>query len=401
MRNVYIAGVGMTPFRRNPQTTVRGLATRAVADAVRDADITMAEVDTVYFANAAQGLIHGQEMIRGQVALRESGLTGQAVVNVENACASGSTAVHLACIAVAAGLVDIALVVGAEQLSHTDKSRSIAAIGTAVDIGEVETLRTKLHRDTGSASGRSLFMDIYADQARRYLDSTAATADDFAELTVKNRGHAALNPFAQRRDALTVDEVLASRSIAGPLTLPMCSPISDGAAALVVTSRQVAERSAGPLVRVVASTLVSGQTDGVSPSAERRAADAAYASAGSGPEDVDVIELHDAAAPAELTILEELNICPPGEAVHLSRSGATRLGGRIPVNTSGGLVSRGHPLGATGCAQLVELVTQLRGTAGRRQVTGARIGLAENAGGHLGPDPAAVCVTMVQKVDRR
>ncbi|MGV0617933.1 thiolase family protein [Mycolicibacterium elephantis] len=401
MRDVYIVGVGMTPFRRKPETTLRALATGAVAEAVRDANITMAEVDTVYFANAAHGLIHGQEMIRGQVALHESGLTGQAVVNVENACASGSTAAHLACTAVASEAVDVALVVGAEQMSHPDRSRSLAAIGTAVDIGEVETLRTKLHSETGSASSRSLFMDIYADQARRYLDSTAATAQDFAELTVKNRGHAALNPFAQRRDALTVDEVLASRSIAGPLTLPMCSPIGDGAAALVVASRGVAERSPAPLVRVVASCLVSGQTDGASPSAERRAANAAYASAGIGPEDVDVIELHDAAAPAELTILEELGTCPPGEAVHLSRSGATRLGGRIPVNTSGGLVSRGHPLGATGCAQLVELVTQLRGTAGPRQVAGARIGLAENAGGHLGPDPAAVCVTMVQRVGHR
>jgi acetyl-CoA acetyltransferase len=214
---------------------------------------------------------------------------------------------------------------------------------------------------------------------------------------VKNSAHGALNPNAQYRRALSRDEILASRAVAGPLTTLMCSPIADGAAALVL-------RAADPFgpranaVRIRGCALRSGATGSPGAPLERRAAAAAYEEAGLGPEDLDVVEVHDAAAPAELIMYEELGLCGPGDGPKLLASGATALGGRVPVNPDGGLVSRGHPVGATGCAQLVELVTQLRGRAGARQVPGARVGLAENAGGYLHPEAAACVVTILSRM---
>jgi acetyl-CoA acyltransferase len=205
---------------------------------------------------------------------------------------------------------------------------------------------------------------------------------------VKNHHHGALNPHAQYRDEVTVEEVLASRPISGPLRLLMCSPLGDGAAAVVL-------RAGIGEVRVRATALATGRDDDGELAVERAAAKA-YAQAGVGPTDVDVAEVHDAAAPAELQIYEELGLCEPGGGPALLASGATALGGRVPVNTSGGLLSKGHPVGATGCAQIVELADQLRGRAGARQAEGARIGLAENAGGFLGPDQAVACVTILE-----
>ena len=231
---------------------------------------------------------------------------------------------------------------------------------------------------------------------KAYMERSGAVIEDFARVAVKNHHHGALNPKAQYRDEVSVDDVLASREISWPLTLLMCSPIGDGAAAVVVCSEEYARRRGVDPVRVRASVLVSG-TDRAAgePGAVERAAQRAYEQAGIGPDELDVVELHDAAAPAELITYEELGLCAPGDGPKLLASGDTALGGRVPVNTSGGLLSKGHPIGATGCAQLVELVDQLRGRAGDRQVEGARVALAENGGGFLGTDAAAMVVTIL------
>jgi acetyl-CoA acyltransferase len=409
MREVYVAGAAMTRFGKFPDTTIRALAEEATRGALDDAGVTAADVGMVFFSNAVAGILTNQEMIRGQVALRYTGLLGVPMVNVENACASASSAFYLACMAVGSGTVDVALAVGSEKLTHEDRARSFAAIGTAVDQLQLAELQqwtssgsagSPLPEQAGSppqAGGgkRSFFMDIYAASSRAYMKSSGATREDFAEVAVKSHRHAALNPYAQYRTELTVDDVLASREIAPPLTLLMCSPIGDGAAALVVCSAEMAQRL-GARVTVRACCLVSGRDRGPGePGAVDRAAHAAYEQAGLGPADLDVVELHDAAAPAELITYEELGLCGEGDGPALLASGATALGGRLPVNPSGGLLSKGHPIGATGCGQLVELAEQLRGRCGQRQVPEARVALAQNGGGFLGTDAAAMVVTVL------
>lgn len=395
MSAVHIVGAGMTRFGKFPESTTRTLAEEAVAEALGDAGVAAGEVGLVFFANAVGGLITGQEMIRGQSALRHTGLLGVPMVNVENACASASTAFKLAVDAVRAGSVEIAIAVGCEKLTHPDKSRSFAAIGTAVDLFELDDIKRRVGIDHVDDK-RSLFMDIYAANTRRFMLETGATAEDFAEVAVKSHEHAARNPRAQYRDSVTVEQVLGSRMVSDPLTLLMCSPIGDGAAAVVVCSDERARRLARPSVRVLSSVLVSG-TDRKpgEPGTVERASRQAYEAAGVGPKDLDVIEVHDAAAPAELIAYEELGLCWTGDAPALLRSGETRLGGSRVVNPSGGLLSKGHPIGATGCAQIVELADQLRGRCGERQVHGARIALAENAGGFLGSDNAATVISVL------
>lgn len=398
MIEVDILGTGLTWFGKFEDATIRTLAETAVADALADAGVESSEVGMVFFGNAAAGVLSGQEMIRGQVALRHTGLLGKPIVNVENACASSSTAFALAVSAVASGETEIAIAIGAEKLTHPDKERSFAAIGSAVDLLEIDRIMADVHGDQGDPGGgrRSLFMDIYAAEAREYMARTGATVEDFALAAVKSHRHGALNPKAQYRAPVSVEEVLGSRMVSSPLTLLMCSPIGDGAAAVVVGTRQRAARLPGPRVRVRAAVLVSGTDYGPGGlGTVPRAAATAYERAGIAPSDVDVVELHDAAASAELVVTEHLGLCAPGDGAKLLRSGATALGGSCVVNPSGGLLSRGHPIGATGCAQLVELADQLRGRGNGRQVDGARVALAENAGGFLGPDNAATTVTIL------
>jgi acetyl-CoA acyltransferase len=401
MRDVLVAGAAMTRFGKFLDSTIRSLSEEAVRAALADAGAEPEDIGMAFFANATAGVLSGQEMIRGQVALRHTGLLGIPIVNVENACASASSAFSLACMAVGSGHVDVALAIGAEKMTHPDKAKSFAAIGTAVDLFELDELKRQLlpgEVDAASEGKRSFFMDVYAAMARTYMDRSGAGVDDFARVAVKNHHHGARNPNAQYRDEVTVEEVLASREISWPLTLLMCSPIGDGAAAVIVCSDDYARRVGADPVRVRASALVSGtdRTRGEAGAVER-AAHRAYEQAGIGPDDLDVVELHDAAAPAELITYEELGLCAPGEAPQLLASGATTLGGRMPVNTSGGLLSKGHPIGATGCGQLVELVDQLRGRAGDRQVDGARVALAQNGGGFLGVENAAMAVTILSR----
>jgi acetyl-CoA acetyltransferase len=380
MRNVYVAGIGMTRFAKQLSRGLKDLTAEAVQAAMKDAAVVVEDVGACYFGNAVAGSLTGQEMLAGQFLLRPLGFGGLPVVNVENACASAATAFHLAWQAVATGGQDVVLAVGAEKMTHPDKARSFAAIGGSVD---VETAPVDL------PPGRSFLMDLYAESALRYMERTGATRADFAEVVVKNHRHGRLNPAAQYGGELTVERVLAMREIVWPFTLAMCSPISDGAAAALLVSDE--RRIPGSAVAVLASTLRSASADGTT-SVTTLASAAAYEAAGLGPADLDCVEVHDAAASAELAIYEQLGLAEPGGGAALIRSGKTRLGGSLPVNTSGGLLARGHPIGATGLAQIVEAVTQLRGTAGDRQVPGARVALTQNAGGWHGDDNVASAV---------
>ena len=380
MRDVYVAGAGMTRFAKQPERSLKDLTAEAVAAALKDAGTTVQAVQACYYGNAVAGSMTGQEMLAGQFTLRPLGFGRIPVFNAENACASASTAVHLAWQAVAAGLHDVVLAVAAEKMTHPDKARSFSAIGGSVD---VETTPADL------PAGRSFLMDMYAQSALRYMTDTGATREDLAAVVVKNQHNGALNPAAQYGGELTIDEVLGSRKIVWPFTLQMCSPISDGAAAAVLVSSEA--RPLGPGVAVLASTVRSAPGDG-SASVTALASGAAYEMAGLGPGDLDCVEVHDAAASAELVITEQLGLAGAGEGAALLRNGHTELGGRLPVNTSGGLLARGHPIGATGLAQIVEAVTQLRGSAGRRQVPDARIALTQNAGGWHGSDNVASVV---------
>ncbi|MGF6888593.1 acetyl-CoA acetyltransferase [Nocardia sp. GAS34] len=395
MREVDIVGVGITPFGKRSETSLRSLAASAMTGALMDAKLAADEVDLLVSGNAMAGVLSGQEMIRGQVAATAAGLAGVPVLNVENACTTSSSAVHVALTAIRSGMYDTVLVCGAEKMTGLPTGAVLEAMVSGADITRIPEITREL---TGSAEPvESFFMAVYAEITRGYQARSGATATELAEVAVKNSRHGTLNPNAQYRRALTREEVLGSRVVASPLTMLMCSPIADGAAALVLRAADRHGAESRP-VRIRACALGSGVPGAGAPTTplERRTAEAAYRQAGVGPEDLDVVEVHDAASPNELIMYEELGLCGVGEGTKLLMSGATALGGRIPVNPDGGLVSRGHPVGATGCAQLVELVTQLRGAAGDRQVPGARIALAENAGGYLHPDAAACTVTILE-----
>ena len=407
--DAYVVGVGMTPFGRHLERSLADLASTAVRAALADADLDAADVGAVMAANAVQGAIEGQHGIRGQLMLRDLPFGRVPVVNVENACASASTALHLAVAYVAAGAADVVLALGAEKMVTPDKERALAAFHGSWDATANErTLAglaafgagTPLPSDVEDQVGHSVFMDVYAAFAREHMARHASTREQFAAVAAKNHAHSVHNPLAQYRTSFTVEEVLAGRPVAWPLTLPMCSPVSDGAAAAVVCSPAVARRiGRGRAVRVRASVLAHGGSwDGQDPAehVSRQTAARLWERAGLGPSDVHVAEVHDATAVGEVQQVEHLGLVPPGEGGRAAQRGETALGGRIPVNPSGGLESRGHPIGATGLAQVHELVTQLRGEAGARQVEGARIAVAENGGGLIGLEEAAVAMTVLE-----
>ena len=391
MSTVVIAGIGMTPFGRFPGLGVRSLSVTAVDAALADAGIPADDVARVFFGNAAAGVITQQEMIRGQIALRHHALGRKSLINVENACASGGSALNLAFEAIAGGRVEVAMVVGVEQLNHEDRSRPFNALRGSTDIGDIG------ESEPGRMATNSILMNYYAGVAQAYLDTHHATAEDFALVAVKNRHNAGMNPLAHFRTPQTLDEVMHSRMIVDPLRLAMCAPMTDGAAALVLCSAGYARRLPGRKVELVTSHVAASPGIGLSPVTP--AATAAYEASGIGPHDFDLIELHDAAAPAELLQYSEIGLCAEGEGHHWVREGRTSLGGEMPVNTSGGLLSRGHPLGATGCAQVVEVVQQLRGEAGKRQVEGARVGLAMNGGGWVDGTYALAVSSVLKRLD--
>jgi acetyl-CoA acyltransferase len=392
---VTIAGAGMTRFEKSP-LSLRELAAGAVSEALGDAGVEVAEIEAAYVGNAAAGLVTGQEMIRGQVALRPLGIEGIPIFNVENACASAASALHLGWQAVSAGAHDVVLCLGAEKLTHEDKTVGMKAIGTAIDVERRAELALEVGSgDEDDGQPRSFFMDLYADMTRRYMAASGASAEDFARVVVKNQHNGGLNPRAQYGGELSIEDVLGSREVVSPLTLLMCSPISDGAAAVVLMSEAAARRrgARGPKIR--ASVVRSGNLhdrDDPRAGSTGLAAAAAFEQAGIGPGDLSCAEIHDASAPAELMVYEQIGLAEPGGGPELIESGRTALEGTLPVNTSGGLLSKGHPIGATGIAQICESTWQLRGDAGARQVDGAKVALTQNGGGWLEGDSAAMSV---------
>ena len=412
MQTVYVIGVGMTPFGRLAELSVKDLTRLSVEAALKDAGCGASDLQGGFFANTVQGHMEGQHMIRGQIALREMGIQSIPVVNVENACASASSAFVLAVNFLRAGAGDVALAVGAEKMYSDDRDRMFAAFDSAWDVHNADAIRERLVKlgegvevppGTTSPKPYSVFMDVYAAFARYHMRHLGTTQRQIAAVAAKNHAHSVENPLSQYRRPYTVEEVLAAPPITYPLTLPMCSPISDGAAAAVLCTEAGLKRlglSRSRAIRVLASVLQSGSDrspDDLEHHCTRLASKRAYELAGIGPQDVSVAEVHDATAVGEIIQLENLGFCAFGEGGPISERGDTRIGGRIPVNPSGGLESKGHPVGATGIGQIFELVTQLRGEAGPRQVQGARIALAENGGGLQGIEEAAACITVLAR----
>ncbi|MFE6664963.1 thiolase family protein [Streptomyces sp. NPDC057697] len=402
-REALIIGVGATPFGRHPDRSAGDLAGQAAHEALRDAGLTPADVGAVFHATVSQKAIDGQHMIPGQVALRPYGFAGVPVVNVENACAGGATALWLAIAHVRAGLSDTALAVGVDKLVCADPAQGLAVFDGAMDVAHREetlaalaALTDPLPPELTVDGDRSVFMEIYASLGRAHMQRFGTTETHLAAVAAKNHAHSVHNPRAHFRRAFTTQEILAARRVAWPLTVPMCSPVSDGAAAVVVTRAELTRDESA--VAVLSSVLLSGtdrEADDAGRHIGRRTAREAYEKAGIAPQDIDVAEVHDATAFGEIQQVENLGFCPIGDGGPWSASGAGALGGTLPVNPSGGLESRGHPVSATGLAQIHELVTQLRGRAGARQVPDARIAIAENGGGLYGIEEAVAAVTIL------
>jgi len=413
MQDVHIIAVGMIPFGKYPDQGVKQLTARVVEDLFAHSAVPQSEIEAVWMGNAGWGMSGGQHCIRGQVALAPLGFDEIPIMNVENACAGGASAFHGAWMGVAAGAYDVALAIGAEKLSVPPsagvegkrKGLNSFIAGTDVEVtaklieqmkADAERKRRELEARGKVARGesqapRSPFMDIYSMAARAHAQRHGSTQEQLAIIASKNHLHGSLNPHAQYRMKMSVEEVLNDRLVSHPLTRAMCAPMGDGASAAIVVSGEYLKRveDARP-VRVRASVLASG---GLKPGNHaKRAAQKAYAMAGVGPEEIDTAEVHDATAFGELAMCEHLGFCAEGEGGRYAESGATRLGGARPINPSGGLECRGHPIGATGLAQIAEIVQQLRGEAGERQVEGARLGLTENGGGFIGQGEAAIAI---------
>jgi acetyl-CoA acetyltransferase len=378
MREVFVVGSGMVPFGRYPNLLLEDFAGKAVLEAVADSGVNRKQIDMAVFSSSNGGRVAGQRV------LRELSLTGMPIVNVENACAGGGTSLHVGWMAVASGLHDVVLVVGMEKMEKglipPNPGEYEAFLG--------KTLPAK-----------------YALRASKHMQRYGLTKEQLAMVSVKNHRAGALNPYAHYQEEVTLDQVLQSRPVAEPLTLLQCCPTTDGAAALIIVSAEVARQLEVKPVRIAASILKSGiyrnPAKGQSASDDdlaERAGAAAYEMAGMAPSDVNVAEVHDAFTIGEILAYENLGFCPRGEGGRLVEDGVTSLGGRLPVNPSGGRLSLGHPLGATGVAQVVELSRQLQGRSGARQVAGAKTALAHVQGGStpgIGTGAAAVHILTV------
>jgi acetyl-CoA acetyltransferase len=411
--NIYIIGIGMMKFGKYLYKSVKDLTGEALREVVKDADVSLEDIEAAWFSNCTWGMYAFQHFIRGQVALSEHGLDQISIINVENACASGSTALHSAWTAVKAGLYDCTLAIGVEKLYDDDHQKVMKGFMAGTDVEETTRLIEKIKHEqqqkfqeseakvsdvpSGKSGGHSVFMDFYARGARLHMQQYGTTQHQLAAIASKAHCNSTLNPMAQYTFPMTIEQVVADREVAYPLTRAMCAPIGDGAAAAIVCSEQFLKRHpSNRAIRIRASVMKSGERGG-RPDISERASKAAYEAAGVGPEDINVAEVHDATAFGELYQYEKLGFCPEGEGGPFAESGATGIGGKIPVNTSGGLISRGHPIGASGLAMTYELVTQLRGEAGKRQVENSRIAMAENGGGTLGIGEASMAIHILEK----
>ncbi|TFD02990.1 MULTISPECIES: thiolase family protein [unclassified Cryobacterium] len=378
MTEAYIVAGAMTRFGKYKSSSYAGLAVPPLVEALRESGLKKAEVQAVFCGHSYGGMLTAQRITK------EIGLGGVPAVNVDNACSGGATAVSQAIRSVQSGQHEVVIALGVEKLTQF----SGGTLPLPEEDREVQ---------------RGIVMPaVYAMRAQRYLYETDATIEDFAAVSVKARRHGSMNPFAQMRAGVTAAEVLESRPIADPFTLLMCCPTGDGAAVVVIVSERVRKRLGGKAVSFRASVLHSGEVaegfrDMTDPQITTKSAAEAYEQAGLGPEDLDVIELHDAFSSAEIMYYESFGLAEKGRGFELIRAGETTFGGRVVVNPSGGLLAKGHPVGASGVAQIVELFWQLTGTAGERQVDGARFGLAHVTGGGIsGLDHGACAVHILE-----
>ncbi|MGF6282860.1 thiolase family protein [Pseudomonas silensiensis] len=382
MNTSHVAGVGMVRFGKyDPSVTFELLAVEAANGALRDSGATRNQIEAVFVGHVFGGPVAGQRVAT------ELGLGGLPVSNHENYCASGATALREAWMAIRAGLYDVVLVIGAEKM--TDRVKG----GVTPDANDLDAMQGYV-----MTAGHAL-------SARRYMADYGATREQIAMVAVKNHAHSMNNPYAQYQHRVTLEDVLNARPIADPLGLLDCSPISDGAAAAIVCSPKGLARlgitSARPEVRaigLVSGTLRSGHYDVNEEDISRRAGLQAYEAAGISPQDIDVVEMHDCFTIAEIVRLEGLGLIPKGEGAAWTADGKTSIGGKLPVNPSGGLLSRGHPVGATGMAQVCELYWQLMSQAGLRQVENARLGLAYCKGGTVSGTDGASVTTVVMSL---
>jgi len=409
---VHIVGVGMTQFGKHMDRSLHSLADEALGATLRDAGATLADIGQVYYSGVTQGPLQGQNAVPGQVVLTQLGLTGLPVYNVENACASGSSAFQLAVQALRAGACDVALAIGAEKMNIEDKKRAMAMFDGGWDVTKAQENEAKLlalgkgiEIPPGSESTRpySRFMSIYAAMCRYWMKTFGTTQRQIAAVSAKNHMHSVHNPLSQFRKPYTIEEVLAAPPITFPLTVAMCAPLTDGAAAVLVCTDAGLKRLSGDrrrAIQVAATAITTGtmrEPDAFDIAVSRRAGLLAYEQAGIGPQDVSVAEVHDATAMGEVMAVEYLGLTPMGQSGAAAEAGELSIGGRIPVNPSGGLECKGHPIGATGLGQIHELVTQLRGEAGVRQVAGAKVALQENGGGSVGYEEAVVTVNVFKR----
>lgn len=406
MRPVNVIGVGMTPFGRHLNKTHTELAQAAVREALEDSGVSPREVDTAIYSNVVQAFVAGEMSIPGEFALRPLGITGVRGFHVEAACASGTMAFHLGFDLIRSGLADVVLAVGVEKLYSEDRDKKFAVFQQTLD---VEVARKYLRETAGRLApvpdeaqreSPNVLMEAYAAQARLHMATYGSTREQFAAVSAKNHVHSVHNPLSQYRNPMTIDQVLSAATVAWPLTVPMCAPISDGAAASVLCAAELSYRFSGTPLRILACRSQTGSDRDAADyegHVSRLVSTLAYEDASLGPDDVDLAEVHDASSTGEVVQVEALGLSRPGEGGLDAIRGATALGGRVPVNVSGGLVSKGHPLGATGLSQIFELVQQLRGRAEGRQVEGARIALAENSGGFYGVEDGISCVTILSR----
>ena len=380
MREVAIIGVGSTVLGKFPEKLPYQLGAEAAKAAIVDAGIPPAKLQFAYCANLYGGMVIGQAVLGG------IGVTDIELINVENACTGGATALRKAWWDIASGLYDIGIAIGVESITTSPIAGQLIPPARGDITGEL---------------GMNMVAKFALTQ-RRYMDTYNVSLEDIAQVSVKNHHNGCLNPYSQYKKELTIEEIVNSRPICEPITLLQCCPSSDGAAAAILTTRDIAKKYTSKPVIIAASALKSGDysfrwEDITFSDMTHKCANQAYEMAGIGPEDVNVCELHDAFAVNELMHYVELGFCKKGEEVRLLLDGVTELGGRLPVNASGGLLSKGHPVSASGVAQIAEIVWQLRGQAGERQVNNAKVGLAHVIGGEVtGLESGAVAVHILK-----
>lgn len=416
MKNVYIIGSYSTQFKKWLDKSMKDLTRDTYLGVLADAGMADGrDIEFAWFGSCAMGTLWDQDIIRGHVCMSplvEDGLFPERIpiINVEGACATASMALHAAWKDILSGQCDVSLAMGVDKFYHPDMERVLLAYEHGIDrhdkdrlVSEYKEIASQCNRDFEIGSGHTVFMDTYAMQACWHMWKWGTTQEQIAIAASKNHANGALNPKAQYQFEVPVEKVLKDYEVSYPLTRSMCAPIGDGGAAAILCSEEYLQGLSADVkkraVKVAASVLTSGKHKKIEePSLSKYAVERAYAMAGIGPQDINVAEVHDASSFCEIYQAEMLGFCPIGEGGKFIESGATSLTGSIPINTSGGLVSKGHPVGATGLSMLYEIVTQLRGEADTRQVSDCRYGLTENGGGVISSEEYACCVNILEKI---